>query len=385
MFGKLVSQNGEVIDLASIKFQSTNIFGFSVIIENFDITNEFNNFQIVWMLIGLPSEIGFYSLYTRNIPILALNSCQFTFIEHSYITLKVPENLPENSIMCTNFIYPISDYKTKFTASIQKYHDDEIKIEISVNHNNGIENEKHHEPVNHGYESDIDNDNESEIPKEIYNKESKYLIQWCIIILTEDQMNKTPFLNKIGKPIHTSKKIDISDCPSILTLDNHEEDIDSMLDPIDYDSVKVASFPEEDFDAMLTAIDNNSVKFPEIHDSVKYPEIHDSVEFPEIHQKIFETFYEILDIIENAGHNKFIGCTLLWRIYVVSQELKKSIKDIQNLNKHLELENLDHAIKSCKEFVHNISKSVPLMKLISAHKIETVYVEVTTKFDSAKK
>ncbi|RIB18298.1 hypothetical protein C2G38_2184960 [Gigaspora rosea] len=38
MFGKLVSQNGEVIDLASIKFQSTNIFSFSVIIENFDMT-----------------------------------------------------------------------------------------------------------------------------------------------------------------------------------------------------------------------------------------------------------------------------------------------------------------------------------------------------------
>ncbi|CAG8788639.1 23063_t:CDS:2, partial [Gigaspora margarita] len=239
MFGKLVMQNGKVIDLASIKFQSMNIFGFSVIIENFDMTKEFRNFQIVWMLIGLPSEIGFYSLDTRNIPILALNSYQFTCIEHSYIILKVPENLPENSIMCTNFIYPISDYETKFTASIQNYQDDEILIEISVNE----ENEKHHEPVNHGYESDVDND-ESEIPKEIYNKESKYLIKCCIIFLSEDQTKKTPFLNKIGKPIHTSEKVDISNCPPIHTLDS------TQINPVNiYDN------PEENIDAMCSAID----------------------------------------------------------------------------------------------------------------------------------
>ncbi|KAF0542494.1 kinase-like protein [Gigaspora margarita] len=335
MFGKLVSQNGEVIDLASIKFQSTNIFGFSVIIENFDMTNEFRNFQIVWMLIGLPSEIGFYSLDTRNIPILALNSYQFTCIEHSDIILKVPENLPENSIICTKFIYPISDYETKFMASIQNYQDDEIKIEISVNeekrngsHNNGIENEKHY--VN---KKDIDND-ESEIPKEIDNKESKYLIQWCIIFLSEDQTKKTPFLNKIGKPIHTSKKVVISD----KIYDNPKENIDS-------------------------AIDDDSLKF--------------------IPQEIFEIPCEIFDIIENAGHNKFIGYKLACRIHVVSQELKKSTKDIQNKNKHLE--NFVHAIKSCKEFVHNISKSIPFMKLIDDQKIESIYADVTTKFDSAVK
>ncbi|KAF0530830.1 kinase-like protein [Gigaspora margarita] len=358
MFGKLISQNGEVIDLASIKFQSTNIFGFSVIIENFDITSEFMNFQIAWMLIGLPSEVGFYSLDTRNIPILALNSYQFTCTKNSIITLKVPDNLPENSVMCTNFIYPTSDYETKFTASIQNYHNDQIKIQISVNeekkngyHDNGIENEKR--PDNNSYESDSDND-ESEISED---QESKYLLQWCIIFLSKDQVQKTSLLNKIGKPIHTSKKMDIPVCQSIHTLGSAQMDIVK----------KISVIPEEEIDAMLADIDDK--------DSAKF------TLFPEILQDIFETLREIFDITNKAGHNKFISFMLAYRIYVVSQALKKSTKDIRNKY----LENCVRVIKICKEFVNNISKSIPFMKLIAAHKIETEYDEITTEFDSAVK
>ncbi|CAG8482224.1 7243_t:CDS:2 [Dentiscutata heterogama] len=363
MFGKLVSQNGEVINLASIKFQSTNIFGFSVIIENYDITSKNINFQIAWMLIGLPSEIGFYSLDTRNIPIMALNSYQFTCIKkNSIITLKVPENLPENSIMCTNFIYPTTDYKTKFTASIRNYHNDQIKIEISVNeekknghHNNGIENEK--SPDINGYEeSDSDND-EGELSEEIYNQVSKYLLQWCIIFFSEDQMKKAPFLNKIGEQIHTSKKVDISVCQPIHTPGT------AQMDPVK----KIYVIPEEDIDAMLADIDD--------YDSAKF------TLFPEILQEIFEILREIFDITYKAGHNKFISFMLAYRIYVVSQALKKSTKDIKN--KHLE--NCVRIIKICREFVNNISKSIPFMKLIAAHKIETEYDEITTEFDSAVK
>ncbi|RIB18297.1 hypothetical protein C2G38_2184958 [Gigaspora rosea] len=169
--------------------------------------------------------------------------------------------------------------------------DDEIKIEISVNveirngsHNNGIENEIRHEPVNE------------------------------------------------SKPLHTSKKVDISDCSTI-----HKP----VLNSTQINPVKIYDNPEENINAMRSAIDDDSVKF--------------------ISQEIFEIPCEIFDIIENAGRYKFIGYKIACRIYVVSQELKKSTKDFQNKNKHLE--NFVNAIKSCKEFVHNISKSIPFMKL----------------------
>ncbi|CAG8795083.1 5761_t:CDS:2, partial [Cetraspora pellucida] len=319
MFGKLVSQNGELIDSASIKFRSTNIFGFSVLIENFKLTNEITNLQIIWMLVGLPSEIGFYSVNTRNIPILALNSYQFTSIKHSNIPLilKVPENLPANSVMCTNIIYPLSDYETKFTTSIRNYRDNKIELTISINE----EKTSYH-------------DDEED------KGESKYSLQWCIIPLPEDQMKKTPLLNKICQPIYSF------------------EEINDKIDPN-----KIYTTSEKDTDTVLATLGSVATGAFEMF-----------IPF-------YDVLCEIFDITEKAGHNKFISCRLISRMCVVSQELDKSTADIKNKYS----ENYGHVITRCRKFVYNISESIPFVNLITNHKVETEYDEITTELDSAVK
>ncbi|CAG8443106.1 13514_t:CDS:2, partial [Dentiscutata erythropus] len=153
IFGKLVSQNNP-INTAVIKFQSMSISGFSIVIENFNITG---NSQIVWMLIGLPSEIRYYSRNTRKIRVFFSNERPFKYEEHLKIPLKVPKNLPTGSIICTNIIYPPSDCETKLTSNIQNYHD-KVVINISIDgkkrshyDNNNDENEEYSHNYNEEY------------------------------------------------------------------------------------------------------------------------------------------------------------------------------------------------------------------------------------------
>ncbi|KAF0437569.1 hsp70 family protein [Gigaspora margarita] len=184
IFGKLVSQNNPV-DSAVIKFQSTSISGFSVIIENFNIAEDS---QIVWILIGLPSEIGYYSRDTRKIRLLSLNDNQFKYEKNLSIPLEVPKNLPAGSIICTNIIYPPSGCKTKITPNIQSNHD---QTEINIS----IDGEK---------KSHCDNNNNEYAQN--YNDNEEYLLQWCIISLPENQIRITPYLNTIAQPIYTGFK-----------------------------------------------------------------------------------------------------------------------------------------------------------------------------------
>ncbi|RIB00725.1 hypothetical protein C2G38_1120588 [Gigaspora rosea] len=179
IFGKLLSQNNP-INSAVIKFQSTSISGFSVIIENFNIAGDS---QIIWILTGLPSEIGYYSRDTRKIRLLSSNDNPFKYEESLSIPLEVPKNLPAGSIICTNIIYPPSDSKSKIIPSVQNNHD---KIEINIS----IDGEK---------ERHYDNNNNEYSQKYNYNEE--YLLQWCIISLPKNQIRIIPYLDTIGQPI----------------------------------------------------------------------------------------------------------------------------------------------------------------------------------------
>ncbi|CAG8712718.1 12097_t:CDS:2, partial [Dentiscutata heterogama] len=153
IFGKLVSQNNP-INSGVIKIQSMSISGFSIVIENFDITEDS---QIVWMLIGLPSEIRYYSKTTRKIRVFFSNEHPFKYKEDLKIPLKVPKNLSTGSIICTNIIYPPSDCEAKLTSNIQNYHD-EVEINISIDgkkrshyDNNNDKNEEYSRKYNEEY------------------------------------------------------------------------------------------------------------------------------------------------------------------------------------------------------------------------------------------
>ncbi|CAG8446152.1 28259_t:CDS:2 [Dentiscutata erythropus] len=116
IFGKLVKSDGEPISEAVIKFKSTNKYGFSANIENFEIT-EFMRLQINWILIGIPAEVGYFSTNTRDIDIIDFDSILITPITNGnnwVIILKTPEDLSSDSILFTSEIR-VNVYDPGFT------------------------------------------------------------------------------------------------------------------------------------------------------------------------------------------------------------------------------------------------------------------------------
>ncbi|RIB24330.1 hypothetical protein C2G38_2168885 [Gigaspora rosea] len=129
IFGKLMTKDGRLIDETVVKFKSMDIRGFSAKIENFKAT-ELPNSLIVWLMIGIPGEVGFFSTKTRNIIILnsGINKCP----PNLNTTVKVPKLLHSNSIIITSFIYPPSNNEQNFVVKFPYYHNnnDEIKLKI---------------------------------------------------------------------------------------------------------------------------------------------------------------------------------------------------------------------------------------------------------------
>ncbi|KAF0468080.1 Pkinase-domain-containing protein [Gigaspora margarita] len=156
-------QNFDVIDEAIVKIRSGNRTGFLAIIEKFDKINDINpkDLQIMWMLVGFPDEINFYSLNTREISVLCMENQDIDNNETS-IFISVPENLPKNSRIVLSFEYPLS-------SDYLKIQDDKIELKIDYNlksENDEIESES--ESYYEGSESDdgvgsgSENDDESE-------------------------------------------------------------------------------------------------------------------------------------------------------------------------------------------------------------------------------
>ncbi|CAG8514633.1 9744_t:CDS:2 [Dentiscutata erythropus] len=107
IFAKVTKSNKysfDVIDEAIVKIRSSNRTGFLAIIEKFDGINDKNteNLQIMWMLIGFPDEVNFYSPHTRSLSILSME-IQDVDNEKTSVLINVPENLPENSRIVLSF------------------------------------------------------------------------------------------------------------------------------------------------------------------------------------------------------------------------------------------------------------------------------------------
>ncbi|KAF0541508.1 TPR-like protein [Gigaspora margarita] len=101
IFAKVTRSNKssfDVIDKAVVKIRSSNRTGFLAIIEKFDEMNDLNaeHLQIMWVLIGFPDEINFYSPHTRELSILSIET-QDVDIDKSSVLISAPEKLPEES------------------------------------------------------------------------------------------------------------------------------------------------------------------------------------------------------------------------------------------------------------------------------------------------
>ncbi|CAG8515269.1 12514_t:CDS:2 [Cetraspora pellucida] len=164
IFGKLVTKNGEQIDTV-IKFQSMSISGFSVIIDNFDTNKIFTDSQITWVMIGMPSEIGFFSINTRNLSVLASGSHTFKYNEDYKYALSVPKEFPETSIICVTIFHPSSHYEMKCTIQDSNKNGNEINIIINEDK---VEYFNSDEKISSNGDEEIssDEDNDDKIPED---------------------------------------------------------------------------------------------------------------------------------------------------------------------------------------------------------------------------
>ncbi|CAG8766450.1 12927_t:CDS:2, partial [Racocetra persica] len=127
IFAKLTSSNKQSFDKTIVNIQSESKKGFLAIIETFDEIKciDTTDLQIIWMLIGFPDEINFYSMRTRDLSLLSMESKEIILDKHNNkrVVISVPKNLPKGSIMALSFEYPL--FSNDLTIR-----DDKIRLDI---------------------------------------------------------------------------------------------------------------------------------------------------------------------------------------------------------------------------------------------------------------
>ncbi|CAG8744400.1 10691_t:CDS:2, partial [Racocetra persica] len=218
IFGKFMMKDGkpfitkdrkpiEVI----LKFKSMDICGFLVFIENLDE-------NVTWILIGIPAKVGYFSTNTQNINILCSGNTSFLpelqdndsgiaqnskFI--ASIILDVPKDLPKDSISITSFKYPPLNYEPNFTANIQSSQNDKIKINIYDNisdeDNEGYESSNSDYKSAIGFDREVENSHNSEVPEGNLIQKLKYSIEWCVLS-RGDSSETLVYLDAIGNKVN---------------------------------------------------------------------------------------------------------------------------------------------------------------------------------------
>ncbi|CAG8727266.1 20210_t:CDS:2, partial [Cetraspora pellucida] len=107
IFAKIVRINGKqnyAIDTVFVKIQSATKTGFLAIVENLGKIEKVDpvELQIMWILIGLPNEIDFFSIHTRKLSVLRVEHREIEPNERS-ISLDIPENCSKTLIMALSF------------------------------------------------------------------------------------------------------------------------------------------------------------------------------------------------------------------------------------------------------------------------------------------
>ncbi|CAG8494678.1 1649_t:CDS:2 [Acaulospora morrowiae] len=219
IFGKLITENGQQIKDILVKFKSESLYGFSVLVEAVGEYSNMNleNYIITWIMIGIPSEIGYYSTYTREIYILNIGKEEIHVSDKSNLLdlkLNVCADLPKNSIFTTSFEFPLSNNEPQLTSNITLYKEGVMEVEIKniidytnwddyvinneddcMDHqemeNDEIDTEANDSGNEDNYElecersngiiNDSDEDNEDNYESDECDARFSYELKWCIV------------------------------------------------------------------------------------------------------------------------------------------------------------------------------------------------------------
>ncbi|CAG8520610.1 45260_t:CDS:10 [Gigaspora margarita] len=100
--------------------------------------------KIAWILIGIPDEVGYFSTSTRKINVLGSGNEPFALKSNNNdITLKVPENLPQDSVIVFSFNYPPSNSPSPYLKDKEKYSNSDLKTDnVELAYKNSFSNKK---------------------------------------------------------------------------------------------------------------------------------------------------------------------------------------------------------------------------------------------------
>ncbi|CAG8520090.1 437_t:CDS:2 [Dentiscutata erythropus] len=217
VFGNVVNKKQQHIEGFVVNFNSENKSGFSIRIKSpKDIRNvNWSELQVIWILVGKPAEIGFYSLNTRNILILHEGRTQFTQSDKS-ISLGL-KSLPSSSILVTSFSYPsytLSNVEPLFIVEIRNYSNDELNLNI-INYNPldfDEDEESDRDSKNNVIDDDINNTRTNDRDSMNDDSSDTYFLQWYVIsesrefikadIVTESYEVKFINLSSIGQKMN---------------------------------------------------------------------------------------------------------------------------------------------------------------------------------------
>ncbi|CAG8648992.1 6472_t:CDS:2, partial [Dentiscutata heterogama] len=170
VFGKFITQDDEPIDEVIIKFKFMDTYGFLIFMENYELT--YRNPKIAWVLIGIPAEVGYYSQNTRKIKVLDSGNEPFALKSNNNIVLKVPENLPRDSVLVVSFKHPHSNYEPKFITKIQGYQYNKILLNIHCDDFEYFDSEENSEDYE-SFDDEENNENSKSFDDEENSEDSK--------------------------------------------------------------------------------------------------------------------------------------------------------------------------------------------------------------------
>ncbi|CAG8751216.1 29129_t:CDS:2 [Gigaspora margarita] len=171
-------QINTVINEAIIKIKSTTRTGFVVLIENLDELNMYyTNMQIIWMLIGIPNEINYYSINAQKISMLYSGTKTFK-PNQEYISLEIPKNPEPNSTIILLYESSLPICLKNENGKINLEIDSTFNINRRSENNPKIEEFKDNESENGESENEESEDDES---KSDENTELEIVVNYFFI------------------------------------------------------------------------------------------------------------------------------------------------------------------------------------------------------------
>ncbi|CAG8480567.1 2355_t:CDS:2 [Ambispora leptoticha] len=142
IFGKVVDVNGQIIPNFYVKFCLKSEYGFSIDWIRTNSKSLQTSYELKWLLIGCPSEIGYFDSTTRDKEIktgsteLKITSKKKAALENEEITqqwscrINVDKSLSPTSVVSFNVEYPTTRKTPTFTASYQISQGSIIEVKV---------------------------------------------------------------------------------------------------------------------------------------------------------------------------------------------------------------------------------------------------------------